>query len=608
MKKILRGFTVVAIFLILFIGCGSSSSNSTETANNNNTLLIYKTGSDLEENYSLATEDLLEILKGYDNLTLQQRTDLNIVVAFGGSRTKNWQGIKYADIECLKKDSQNGSFGDDSCYLYEDDTANMGSYYTFKEFLSFSKSYTSNSKRNYLVLWNHGGAYDGICYDSNKLWDQLSITELNNALSNSGSYFDMIGMDACLMANIEVANGIKDYADYFIASEENEPGHGWDYEEVVYTIGSSTEENITTVGKNIVDSFITSDKHKYTSHKTLSLIDLSKVENTVNKIESFFLQLEVEDDFLNLGGSAFEAQSYNDGQTIDLKNLSTMMKNKKSSLQYDVELLSSAVDDMIVYNRYEVGKEDSYGISIYNPLNSTWEFTRYKNLKSKLSDNFNSVITDFTSKRDMDYEVPLILSEDECIVDNNHGHCIESTDNLGIKDAITAGWLPYGYGDYFLLFTQKLENEDSTYFMPRFNDEWYYLCSGESEECIFPSTFELNSRSDQFKLYETYGKHNDEAVKFFIKTFTNGTVEMFSTPNYGDEYGIKQQRYVTKGDTISFEFYLLSGQWVDGNTLTLNADPSWVKTDLNASVDYLAMIEDFNYNVSYSYMYNNSLE
>ena len=40
---------------------------------------------------------------------------------------------------------------------------------------------------------------------------------------------EMIGFDACLMSSVEVASLLSNYAKYMVASQEVEPGYGWDY-------------------------------------------------------------------------------------------------------------------------------------------------------------------------------------------------------------------------------------------------------------------------------------------------------------------------------------------------------------------------------------------
>lgn len=54
------------------------------------------------------------------------------------------------------------------------------------------------------------------------------------------SQLDLIGFDACLMANLESFLPFASVADKMIASEELEPGSGWDY-----TFLSNVDANTT---------------------------------------------------------------------------------------------------------------------------------------------------------------------------------------------------------------------------------------------------------------------------------------------------------------------------------------------------------------------------
>jgi hypothetical protein len=42
---------------------------------------------------------------------------------------------------------------------------------------------------------------------------------------------EMIGFDACLMGNWEALVGLQGLTRYVLASEEIEPGHGWDWKD-----------------------------------------------------------------------------------------------------------------------------------------------------------------------------------------------------------------------------------------------------------------------------------------------------------------------------------------------------------------------------------------
>src|SRR5690606_5837113 len=84
-----------------------------------------------------------------------------------------------------------------------------------------------------LVLSDHGASWPGVGADGSSNNDTLTVPELEKALATAldglaiGT-LDMVGFDACLMATYEVASALAPYADRLVASQELEPGHGWD--------------------------------------------------------------------------------------------------------------------------------------------------------------------------------------------------------------------------------------------------------------------------------------------------------------------------------------------------------------------------------------------
>lgn len=67
----------------------------------------------------------------------------------------------------------------------------------------------------------------GFGYDEYFTDDELMLDDVAWALKDAGIHMDFIGFDACLMAGIETAAAVSDYAGYLVASEETEPGGGW---------------------------------------------------------------------------------------------------------------------------------------------------------------------------------------------------------------------------------------------------------------------------------------------------------------------------------------------------------------------------------------------
>ncbi len=191
------------------------------------TVLVYMVGSDLESKHGAATADINEMLKVGSN------QNLNIVITTGGANKDGWREVKRflipkgtKTITSIKELTQLADLGD----------KNMGDSDTLREFLDWGiKTYKADKYS--LVFWDHGGGAVGgngtVGNDENKEGNALSLPEIKTAINSVTTLyktkFDLIGFDTCLMATVETASMLVPYADYMVASEELEPGTGWNY-------------------------------------------------------------------------------------------------------------------------------------------------------------------------------------------------------------------------------------------------------------------------------------------------------------------------------------------------------------------------------------------
>src|SRR3546814_8050641 len=81
---------------------------------------------------------------------------------------------------------------------------------------------------------DHGASWPGWGGDESTEHDSLTLDEIESAIAGgleaSGvEKLDLLGFDACLMATYEVASVLAPHADRMLASQELEPGHGWNY-------------------------------------------------------------------------------------------------------------------------------------------------------------------------------------------------------------------------------------------------------------------------------------------------------------------------------------------------------------------------------------------
>jgi len=117
------------------------------------------------------------------------------------------------------------------------------------------------AKRYGCNVWDHG---TGI-FKSEKVNDwkyavgHMTLWELTKAVKAfvevDGQGFDIFGFDVCLLGQVETVYALKDYTKVVIASEENEPGDGWDYDTQFTRLNANPEIDTYEFAKQIVIAY-----------------------------------------------------------------------------------------------------------------------------------------------------------------------------------------------------------------------------------------------------------------------------------------------------------------------------------------------------------------
>ena len=603
------------LILFTFAGCGASEdSEETTTApppatTTQKTLFaVYMMGSDLETNNLAGSYDLEETVKGYYNhLTADQQKNIEIKVAFGGSNSSTWNGVKYADIDCLYDDQRDGVFGNDSCYTYTDASANMSAQQSLTDFINSLSLSTTTYDKTIFTFWNHGGAYDGVCYDENG-GDQLTLDELDASLRATNSSFDIIGMDACLMGSLEVAKTLSSFGTYLIASEELEPGHGWNYEELIKWLGENPNATLTNISKSFVDSYIDTAAHASTRDKTLSVIDLKKVDDFVGDFTTILSSLSATSDFSSILNSAKDSQQYAinskysvpTGRSMDVKHFLENLKPLRPDLSTQIDALNTQVDNFVVYNRYQDSKINSNGISVFQPLNTGQWDSVYKTKTDFISTDWFNLVGDFLTIGLGDAVDPVKTSESGCVRSTVNGYCMDVTDDIGISEAEGFNLIPYNdQGDYILLGTDKLaKTGTSEYFLAEQDDNWLYFCNGPSDtaSCIFPSAIFIGE-FDSSSVYASYANVNGKYSEFYIAVDENGNLDYWAVEVNDSGVASKSQTSIAQGDRLQFYYYIVStggnDYWTVGGELTFSQAPVTTIFEMDVDVSYFASFSDF---------------
>ena len=393
-----RGTTLlIAIMLILFaISIGgvlimSGGFGLFGPRKGKKTIMVYMIGSNLESQNSLATYDIGEMINSKFDLEV---TD--VVIYTGGA--KQWQepsisnedhGVYHITADGIEKVK---SFEKDK----------MGSSSTLSRFLNYA--YNNYRADMYgLILWDHGGGpINGYGYDEFYKFDSLTLTELKQALDDSPfsrEKLEFIGFDACLMSSVEVASTISNYSRYFVSSEENEPGGGWDY---TFLESIKFSDDGKTIGKSVTDYYLDYYNSNFINGITIALIDLERIDKVETEINKLFSKLNdnMDSDFSYISRTRSNSKEF--GKTsdtsydlIDLYDFADKLPNKYSS---EKEGLKSAINDAVV--NFNTDINGANGLSIYFPYAVKNKFEKsIKTYKTfGFAEDYLKFASNFTSK------------------------------------------------------------------------------------------------------------------------------------------------------------------------------------------------------------------
>ena len=156
---------------------------------------------------------------------------------------------------------------------------NMGDPQTLTNFVQWGIG-TYPAEKYAVVLWNHGEGWrnslnslpkrDAICEDETS-GDYLGMDEVRQAFATvhaTAGPTDLIGMDACLMAMIEVDMQIQPYVRVRVASEETEPGSGYPFDTILADLRDRPDRSASDLGQTIVQKY-----HEAYKGETQSAVD-----------------------------------------------------------------------------------------------------------------------------------------------------------------------------------------------------------------------------------------------------------------------------------------------------------------------------------------------
>jgi hypothetical protein len=306
---------------------------------------------------------------------------------------------------------------------------NMADGDTLADFVTWAM-HTYPADRYALVLSDHGMGWPGGWSDpapggmdssraplvSGLGEDFLFLSEIDQALSKISSQtgvdkLDIIGMDACLMSQLEVYAALQPHTHIALASEEVEPSLGWAYAGFLQQLVDNPDMGSQQLASAVVDSYVSQDlrivddqarreflrqgsslgsffstrnvsasqlANQIGRTVTLTAVDLDKLPDLMTQFNNFAYILQNEDQSVVATARDY-AQSYTSvfgkksgPSYIDMGHFVQLVSREANSSEVTqaANEVITAMNNTIIAEKHGTGKPGSTGIAIYFP-NST---------------------------------------------------------------------------------------------------------------------------------------------------------------------------------------------------------------------------------------------
>lgn len=332
-----KGMFFPAVLLLLVLLCAVLPAPAEEAEELSEwTVLIYMCGSDLESKYSYGSENLGEIaavtkpkkfaegfssreelaeldemrtqigeiaqsISRMNEISVNRRDKVHVLIETGGA--KAWHAedlgmnirtdrLQYWHFHAATEEN-NSTFE----LKKELPLASMAQPETLAEFIRWGVA-ACPAEKYALVLWSHGGgSATGIFIDELFGGEYMKLDALHQALADGGAHFEAVIFDACLMANLETACAIREYAGWMVASEELVAGKGAAIGEWLQELYHVPDADGRLLGRWVCDTamikYSNSTDKQAQELMTWSVINLDKIEQLKANFDAFFAMMGV---------------------------------------------------------------------------------------------------------------------------------------------------------------------------------------------------------------------------------------------------------------------------------------------------------------------------
>ena len=252
---------------------------------------------------------------------------------------------------------------------------NMGDNATLREFVSWAQD-NYPADKSALVLFNHGGALSGICWDWSSYHDHLTLDEVQQGMT--GLHVDLVVAEACSMSYLEVAYEWRTFADYFAASEFSVVIEAYDYQNVLTELCANPSMEPWTLGELFGEKYVEGIPNSV--FKTFSVINCSSLEKVKNELDILGTKLlsVLPSNITLISNLRREMNSLTMERDVDTGEMIEILKNGftfNTSILSTLNSLELAYKEAVLYNTTDQTYYNfATGLGIFFPIDNETVF------------------------------------------------------------------------------------------------------------------------------------------------------------------------------------------------------------------------------------------
>lgn len=307
-----------------------------------------------------------------------------------------------------------------------------------------------------LIISDHGASWPGVGGDESANLDSLTLGELDQAIGSGLAAagvekLDLLGFDACLMATFEVASTMAAHAQRLVASQELEPGHGWDYTALEAAYRGADVDGVAAA---IIDGFANQALVAGTENEiTLSSIDLNNFGIVDDAVSAFAAALSerVADVAPTVGRTLASTLGFGsnpdpryDVNMKDLGILAGEISVDALDVADEADAVVRAINDVVLDKVDGQATRGATGVSIYFPASGQYYDPAYAAVAERTGwADFLTTYYDAGGQISQD-DLPAFVGNDATVEFANGGLYVSGQFGADAEANISESYLYYG--------------------------------------------------------------------------------------------------------------------------------------------------------------------